>query len=582
MNTIQEALSTIFRISSFRSHQEAVVESVLAGRDTLVVMPTGGGKSLCYQLPAVLSEGTALVVSPLIAPIKDQVDKLTRLGVPVVALNSSVQYDDMSRALETIAHGEAKLVYVSPERLESPKFREFIKYIPLSFIAIDEAHCISEWGHDFRTSYRRIPDFYNIFEKRPPIIALTATATPTVRGDIISQLQLHDANAFVAGFARPNIRYGVRRGYEKKDLVAELADVAGGSTVVYSSSRARTDEISLHLRQQGIEAESYHAGMSNNERLGVQERFQSGRTRVIVATSAFGMGIDKADVRAVIHYDIPATIESYYQESGRAGRDGAESFAILLYNSGDENLHEFMMRRNFPTRAELMMTYNVIREAAATTLGFEHEQSIVIGEQAIKRQIPKLSANVGRIIEVLDEAGFLTVEESTPLASAQVEMLLSSQQVDELIFKTRSSDQIKMLKHFQGLRRDTRNSVLAIDEEHLITKLTFDRTQLRSTVRTLESKGAIRYLSLPSRTNSKSYTIRLRAAEITEDDLQNAFAHLDERMAHATEKLQQMVTYATGWNCRTQTMLAYFGESSGPCGTCDVCVSGNVVDPLQF
>lgn len=555
------------------------MESILGGRDTLVVMPTGGGKSLCYQLPAVLSEGTALVVSPLIALMKDQVDKLNKLGVPVVALNSSVHYDDMSRALETIAHGEAKLVYVSPERLESPKFREFIKYIPLSFIAIDEAHCISEWGHDFRTSYRRIPDFYNIFEKRPPIIALTATATPTVRGDIISQLQLHDANAFVAGFARPNIRYGVRRGYEKKDLVAELADVAGGSTVVYTSSRARTDEISLHLRQQGIEAESYHAGMSNAERLGVQERFQSGRTRVIVATSAFGMGIDKADVRAVIHYDIPATIESYYQESGRAGRDGAESFAILLYNSGDENLHEFMMRRNFPTRAELMMTYNVIREAAATTLGFEHEHSIVIGEQAIKRQIPKLSANVGRIIEVLDEAGFLTVEESTPLASAQVEMLLSSQQVDELIFKTRSGDQIKMLKHFQGLRRDTRNSVLAIDEEHLITKLTFDRTQLRSTVRTLESKGAIRYISLPSRTNSKSYTIRLRAAEITEDDLQNAFAQLDERMAHATEKLQQMVRYATDWNCRTQTMLTYFGESSAPCGTCDVCVSGN---PMQF
>jgi ATP-dependent DNA helicase RecQ len=575
MPSLDHTLRDVFGISSFRSHQEAVVESILAGRDTLVVMPTGGGKSLCYQLPAVVSEGTALVVSPLIALMKDQVDKLTQLGVSVVALNSAQQFDDINRSLEAIERGHVKLIYVSPERLESPKFREFITRIPLSFIAIDEAHCISEWGHDFRTSYRRIPEFYDLFEgKRPPVIALTATATPTVRRDIVSQLQLHDANEFVAGFARPNIRYGVQRGYDKKALVTELAHAAGGSTVIYTSSRARTDEIALHLRQQGFKAESYHAGMMNAERLGVQERFQNSKTGIIVATSAFGMGIDKADVRAVIHYDVPATLEAYYQESGRAGRDGAESYAILLYNSGDENVHEFMLRRNFPTHDELVATYQAIREAALTTFGFEQTSTVTIGEQTLKRQIPNLSANVGRIIEVLAEGGFITVEESAPLASAKVELLMTSQQTDELIFKTRSSDQIKMLKHFQILRKETQSSVLPIDEEHLVTKLTFDRTQLRSTVRILETKGAIRYMALPTRRTGTSYTIRLQTNTVNDPDMTSLLDRLDERMQHTAEKLQQMVQYCMEWNCRTQTMLAYFGERSQPCGTCDVCTSG--------
>src|SRR5579872_1331572 len=290
MNQLEQALHHFFGISSFRPMQEEAISALLEGRDAFVVMPTGGGKSLCYQLPAIISDGTALVISPLISLMKDQADKLALLHVPAAAINSAQSFEDATAVLDKARSGELKLLYVSPERLESETFRALISEIHISFIAVDEAHCISEWGHDFRKSYRRIPQFYHVFANgRPPVIALTATATPDVREDIKEQLQLNKPLEIVTGFERPNIRYAVLREYQKDTELLDLTHSVDGSMIVYASSRNRADTIALHLRQSGFRADNYHAGMGNEARLRVQEAFLSGELQIIVATSAFGM-----------------------------------------------------------------------------------------------------------------------------------------------------------------------------------------------------------------------------------------------------------------------------------------------------
>ena len=342
---MKDLLKRYFGYDEFRPLQEDVISNVLEGHDSLVIMPTGGGKSLCYQLPALRLEGLTLVVSPLIALMKDQVDSLKAIGIRAEFLNSTLSYNEMSRVRGEAMSGELKILYVSPERLALDTFRTFLSNLKVSLVAVDEAHCISEWGHDFRPDYRELGALRRSISD-VPFIALTATATPRVRDDIVAQLGLKSPQRFVASFNRANLTYEVKA---KRNAFAQLAELfeerRDQAAIIYCHSRKETEELAVDLQQLGISARAYHAGMDSEMRRRTQEGFITGEFPIVVATIAFGMGIDKPDVRLVVHYSIPKSLESYYQETGRAGRDGLPSDCILLYSYGDKSRQEFFINR---------------------------------------------------------------------------------------------------------------------------------------------------------------------------------------------------------------------------------------------
>ncbi len=344
---VLETLRRTFGFDTFRPLQAEVVSALLAGRDAFVLLPTGGGKSLCYQLPALLTEGVAVVVSPLIALMKDQVDKLVAMGVAATFINSSLEPEEVGRRLRAVERGQVKLVYAAPERLMLPQFLDLLTRVKLSFFAIDEAHCISEWGHDFRPEYRELRRFRRLFPG-VPIGAFTATATKRVQADIVAQLGLQDAARFVGSFNRANLFYEVRpketAGQAYAQLIGYLREHELESGIVYCATRATTEQLAEKLRADGVDAVAYHAGLDNDARRRRQEAFVRDDVSVIVATIAFGMGIDKPDVRYVVHYDLPKNLEGYYQESGRAGRDSEPSECLLFYTYADALKQEHFIR----------------------------------------------------------------------------------------------------------------------------------------------------------------------------------------------------------------------------------------------
>src|SRR5918999_3795371 len=364
--TADAALSALrehFGFGGFREGQGEVVESVLAGHDTVVVMPTGGGKSLCYQLPALMRDGVTVVVSPLIALMKDQVDALHARGLPATFINSSLDFEEQKERIAGVRAGRFKLLYVAPERFRSAHFVETLQRADISLFAIDEAHCISQWGHDFRPDYLRLKAFVERIG-RPQTVALTATATPYVRADIIEQLKLDDPRAFVSGFDRPNLSLGVVHTEKEREKYARIRQLAeeykGQSGIVYTSTRKSVEQITRKLQEARLPAVGYHAGMTDEERVRAQEEFMSGGAQVIVATNAFGMGIDKPDIRFVVHFHLPGSIEAYYQEIGRAGRDGRPSVCLLLFNYADKRTQDYFIEGSYPPPELIAKVYEAL------------------------------------------------------------------------------------------------------------------------------------------------------------------------------------------------------------------------------
>ena len=347
--TKEEILKTYYGYDAFRPGQEAMIDALLAGRDALAIMPTGAGKSVCYQVPALLLPGITLVVSPLVSLMRDQVTALVQMGVPAAFLNSTLTYRQYLLALDRARDGWYKIIYVAPERLETEGFRAFAQAADISLVAVDEAHCISQWGQDFRPSYLNIPDFVASLSKRPPIGAFTATATPEVRDDIRRLLQLERPAMVTTGFDRENLYFEVQEPRSKQTALLELVRSRPGKCgIVYCSTRRAVEDVCAFLQEEGISATRYHAGLDAEERRKNQEDFLFDRVQVMVATNAFGMGIDKSDVRYVIHYNMPKDLESYYQEAGRAGRDGAPSSCILLYSGQDVRTARFLIEHGEP------------------------------------------------------------------------------------------------------------------------------------------------------------------------------------------------------------------------------------------
>ncbi len=356
MPTLNDALSALrrhFGFAEFREGQSEVISAILEGKEALVVMPTGSGKSLCYQLPALMLEGVTLVISPLIALMKDQVDALQGRGLPATFINSSIGSAVQTARINELRRGQIKIVYIAPERFRSPRFVEALRSVRIALFAIDEAHCISTWGHDFRPDYLRLKGAIRSLGN-VQTLALTATATPYVRTDIIAQLGLVRPQTFVSGFDRPNLTIDVlhtEREYEKIGHIKRLARLHDASGIIYTTTRKAVEQVSVALHDRSLRVAAYHAGMSDGERARAQEDFMSGKTQMIVATNAFGMGIDKPDIRFVAHYQMPGSIEAYYQEIGRAGRDGLPSSCVLLFNYADKNTHDFFIEGSYPDAA---------------------------------------------------------------------------------------------------------------------------------------------------------------------------------------------------------------------------------------
>jgi ATP-dependent DNA helicase RecQ len=410
LSDAQSALERHFGFSRFREGQSDVIEAVLAGRDVIVVMPTGGGKSLCYQLPALLFPGVTLVVSPLIALMKDQVDALGARDIAATYINSSLSYEDQLARLRGMSRGEYRLVYIAPERFRNARFVESLRGCRVSLFAVDEAHCISQWGHDFRPDYLRLREAAEGLARsqgRPPLIALTATATPQVQSDIAAQLGLKKASSFVAGFDRHNLTLRVEPCKSDNDRLTaayQIAKRARGAGIIYCSTRKAVDEVSGKLQRMGLTVGAYHAGLDESKRTRMQDYFMAGDLDAIVATNAFGMGVDKSDIRFVTHYNLPGSIEAYYQEVGRAGRDGLPSLCTLLFNYVDTRTHEFFIDGSYPQR-------QVIEQVYACLLG--------LGLETIHLTANALASRVGTRNEISINSALICLEKAGHIARQQ-------------------------------------------------------------------------------------------------------------------------------------------------------------------
>lgn len=402
LNDAQQALEKYFNFSRFREGQADVIRALFAGSDTIAVMPTGGGKSLCYQLPALLLPGTTIVISPLIALMKDQVDALTARDIAATFINSSVSVEEQRARVRAMQQGKYKLVYIAPERFRNERFVEALRGVEVSLFAVDEAHCISQWGHDFRPDYRRLKEAVEKLN-RPQIIALTATATPTVREDIAKQLELKTPASFVAGFDRHNLTLRViqcKNENERINRAAQIVEHATGPGIIYASTRKVVEEVAGKLQARGVKVMAYHAGLGDQTRARIQERFMGDELKAIVATNAFGMGIDKSDLRFVTHYNVPGSIEAYYQEVGRAGRDGLPSVCTLLFNYVDKRVHEFFLEGSHPGRDIIETVYSCLLATGLETVKLSVKE--LSGRTGIKNEIAINSALVA-----LEKAGHL-------------------------------------------------------------------------------------------------------------------------------------------------------------------------------
>ena len=572
---IHEILKEHWGFDHFRPLQEDIINSVLKGKDTLALLPTGGGKSICFQVPALAKDGLCLVISPLIALMKDQVENLKRKGIPALAIFSGMNFLEIKKTLQNAAYGNYKFLYVSPERLETNLFLEYLPALHINLVAVDEAHCISQWGYDFRPPYTRIA---SLREQLPavPVLALTASATKPVQDDICDKLQFGRAHQrFQQSFERPNLSYSVFNVPSKQNKLLEILANVKGSAIVYCKTRKHTTEIARLLRMNKINADFYHAGLSNEERNTKQESWINDRTRVMACTNAFGMGIDKAAVRVVVHYDVPDCLENYYQEAGRAGRDGKRAYAVLLYSSKElENLVEQVDTR-FPKEEDIKQVYiaimNHLQIPAGTGEGMSYDFDIAVFSSAFKLNI----LLVTYVIKALEQEGVISYNEvffspSTAVFSTRKEELVDFEnQHPEL------EPLIKgLLRSYEGIF----DFPSIVYESRLATFLQQDTETVKKDLGRLHEHGIISYT--PQK--DKPQIILLQNRMFADTYLINNTNYL-KRKESFEQRVNTMIGYVQKTkDCRSKQIATYFNDNkTKPCGICDNCINAKVIRVSQ-
>lgn len=569
MNTKQLDLDSAlerFGLTSFRPGQREVISAIVAGHDCMCVMPTGGGKSLCYQLPAVIRPGLTIVVSPLIALMKDQVDALGQKGIPAALINSTLSLGEQNQRLQDVAAGKYQLVYVAPERLRSSRFLDAIRATPIQLLAIDEAHCISQWGHDFRPDYARLGRFREWLGD-VQTVALTATATPRVRQDIVEVLRLQRPKQFMSGFARPNLDLGVvqrQSDREKDEQLEQFLKREPGSGIIYAATRKRCDSLVEMIQQKlRLPVGAYHAGMSPDQRRAIQERFMSNDLRIIVATNAFGMGIDKPDLRFVIHYNIPGSLEAYYQEAGRAGRDGRQSQCVLLYTFQDRYIQEFFIDNNYPAREVIESVYDFLVARPEDPIELTHEEirdalGLSISAEAIGSSL-QILARTG-VIERLETGGGLAMVRIDSDLPTLVDLLPKEATVKRKV--------MRVVERIVGQRR---GEAVFIHPRWLMQELDMDREAMNRNLRELCKLKDVDYVP-PFRGRATHFLKR----DVPFAELEIDFQALAKRKEAEYERLNQVVRYAQTPRCRQAAILEYFGDTdAGECGHCDRCLGAH-------
>lgn len=560
-----EILKQYWGYTSFRPLQQDIIQSVLDGKDTMALLPTGGGKSLCFQIPAMVKEGICIVVSPLIALMKDQVENLKVRGINAVAIYAGMGKREIDILLDNCIYGPVKFLYLSPERLLSDLVRTRISYMNVNLFAIDEAHCISQWGYDFRPPYLQLSSLREIHPD-VPFIALTATATQFVRQDIVEKLEMKDAKIFVQSFARKNLSYVVFDLEDKYKKLLGIVKNVKGSGLVYVRNRRETVEVAMFLRRNGISADFYHAGVESIQRSGKQEAWKANRIAVMVATNAFGMGIDKPDVRFVVHLDLPESLEAYYQEAGRAGRDEKRSFAVLLANASDRKALQAKYTDSFPSVEEIKKTYHYLGSYFQLAYGAGEGVSFGFDLADFCKKFNLGVIKTMGALKFLEHDGYVTLSENIFLPSR---LLFTAGNEDVYRFQIENSGYDPLIKTILRTYGGMFDHYAQINESDLAKKLGLSFYDVQRLLNNLQDQGLISYLP-----RCDQPQLQFTLARVDQLHLDTDVKYIALRKKIQAEQISAVLAYAATSVCRSIQLLAYFDEpNADKCGVCDVCLA---------